>query len=94
MKRRAFVLIFFMWAVITIITPTLVIWSTPAKPSTTTANNPARSAGGKIRDRRLLTGHYLERNGSEPMAPAPSPSPSPCDGLNITSNHRDGNYLQ
>ncbi|KAK8596729.1 hypothetical protein V6N13_001336 [Hibiscus sabdariffa] len=50
MGDRTFVVIFFFWAALTIITPTLVLWSESSKPFLET--NGQKSEG--IKDRRMI----------------------------------------
>ncbi|GMJ15411.1 hypothetical protein HRI_005210300 [Hibiscus trionum] len=51
MGDRTFVVIFFFWAALTIITPTLVLWSESSKPFLET--NGQKSTEG-IKDRRMI----------------------------------------
>ncbi|XVE69857.1 hypothetical protein DITRI_Ditri10aG0025200 [Diplodiscus trichospermus] len=50
MNGRAYVVIFFFWAALTIITPTLVLWSESSKPNLEL--NGQRSEG--IKDRKMI----------------------------------------
>ncbi|KAJ8641390.1 hypothetical protein MRB53_018084 [Persea americana] len=82
MNGRVFVLIFFFWALLAIITPTLVLWSASAKPSLGTIDE--RTIDIKVK--RMMS--YIEKSYSRrvlrpqsPVAEAPAPAPSPDTGL-------------
>ncbi|OAY85399.1 hypothetical protein ACMD2_13933 [Ananas comosus] len=88
MPPRAYVLIFFCWALITIITPTLIFWSASAKPNLGSHGE----AMNEIKSRRMMSSmenpHYLEiknriivNTTAFSPAPAPAPSPLPMRGI-------------
>ncbi|PKA49321.1 hypothetical protein AXF42_Ash014223 [Apostasia shenzhenica] len=73
MPHRAYVLIFIFWALLAIITPTLVLWSASAKPNFLLNKKENRGilarrmmASGKKANRRNITGEGG-------IAPAPPP---------------------
>ncbi|KAF5206472.1 hypothetical protein FRX31_003939 [Thalictrum thalictroides] len=72
MKGRVFVLIFFCWAFLSIITPTLIFLSASAK-----ANLDSKDQDGVgVRARRMLATH-LERNSLDIATTVVAPAPSP-----------------
>ncbi|XP_020097906.1 uncharacterized protein LOC109716762 [Ananas comosus] len=96
MPPRAYVLIFFFWVLLTIITPTLIYWSSCTKPY-------LGSQGEKIvdtRSRRVMSSMEnnnklkitttLNTTSSTPSrSPSPAPSPSPMrwnDTMRIKHN--------
>ncbi|KAJ9166070.1 hypothetical protein P3X46_020869 [Hevea brasiliensis] len=76
MSERTFVVIFFFWAVLTILTPTLILLSESSKPDL--YSNVDKS--GLLNTRRTMV-HAEKQPGKKltPSAPmeAPTPAPSP-----------------
>ncbi|XP_057975729.1 uncharacterized protein LOC131163045 [Malania oleifera] len=81
MSGRAFVLIFFFWAVLTVITPTLILWSESAKPSSVLDGKKNEGATA-----RKMMGYFEKLTKISPIAPeqaqppaqAPGPGPVPA----------------
>ncbi|KAK9672094.1 hypothetical protein RND81_12G076100 [Saponaria officinalis] len=74
MKKGAFVLIFVFWALITIITPTLVQWSFAMSEAqqTTLHLQVDEPSEGALKARRMLVLLH-QFNGKIPVSPSPSP---------------------
>ncbi|KAK6939483.1 hypothetical protein RJ641_029014 [Dillenia turbinata] len=73
MNGRAYVLIFFFWAVLTIITPTLILWSASAKANL----DHDGEIGEGVKARRKL-GYFEEHMRMQvPLAPVPAPAEAP-----------------
>ncbi|XP_038716081.1 uncharacterized protein LOC120009532 [Tripterygium wilfordii] len=74
-ERRTFVVIFFFWAVLTIVTPTLILLSESSKSSL--------DCNG-LNARRMMVGSQQAR---KTLAPAPAPAPAPYPGTVNQSDH-------
>nr|DAD40758.1 TPA_asm: hypothetical protein HUJ06_015081 [Nelumbo nucifera] len=74
MNGRAFVLIFFFWAVLTVVTPTLIILSASAKSNFN--SNGEKSSG--LKARRMMGSLEGERIRRALAAPAPAQAPAPA----------------
>ncbi|KAJ0086712.1 hypothetical protein Patl1_09165 [Pistacia atlantica] len=81
MTDRAYVLIFFFWAVLTIITPTLILLSESSKPNF----DPNGKESEGINARKMMT--YLEKHPKTPVTLRPllneshiAPAPAPGTG--------------
>ncbi|GLT92101.1 hypothetical protein SLE2022_099580 [Rubroshorea leprosula] len=77
MTGRTYVLIFFFWAALTIITPTLVLWSESIKTEVELNGE----KGNRLKDRKLignpgaqLTNATVSSNPPYTVAPAPAPA--------------------
>ncbi|KAG6585591.1 hypothetical protein SDJN02_17191, partial [Cucurbita argyrosperma subsp. argyrosperma] len=95
MTPRAYVLIFFFWSLLTVLTPALVFLSESSKTSSLSSQSPDGKIVGIQMSRKLvgLTRKYEtlkvlaeEQTSPAPIptpitAPAPSPSPSPSTAL-------------
>ncbi|GMH04168.1 hypothetical protein Nepgr_006007 [Nepenthes gracilis] len=94
MKKSAYVLILFFWALLAIINPTLVQWSTASESSSREHAN-GKKNGVVVKGRKMLVcfpplysrkspQEELDRQKSPAVTPpAPAPAPSP---LNSTKN--------
>uniref|UniRef100_A0A7C9D5V2 Uncharacterized protein n=1 Tax=Opuntia streptacantha TaxID=393608 RepID=A0A7C9D5V2_OPUST len=78
MRKGAYILIFLVWAFITIVTPTLVQWSAAAAQGETSSHitNDDNSEGPIKARRMLVLLHGIKwRKAPPPIAPLPSPTP-------------------
>ncbi|KDP38525.1 hypothetical protein JCGZ_04450 [Jatropha curcas] len=89
MSERTFVVIFFFWAALTIVTPTLILLSESSKPD---LHSNVDKLGGVLNPRRMMG--YAEKQAMTTIVPsaaieAPTPSPAPEPVLGIRwSNFR------
>ncbi|KAG9449683.1 hypothetical protein H6P81_009648 [Aristolochia fimbriata] len=88
MSGRAFVLIFLFWALLTLITPTLVSWSSAARSN---LESKANLEGSEQRARRMIA--YAEmgprrrgKTAAKPPVQAPAPSPAPIPYSKLIGN--------
>ncbi|XP_052201884.1 uncharacterized protein LOC127807806 [Diospyros lotus] len=87
MSGRAFILIMFFWAVLTLVTPTLIRLSASAKPTlnlngkkgAATVAAGSRYSRGSL-PRRALVATPPPVSPSQPLAPAPEPTAQPQTG--------------
>ncbi|CAN8287628.1 unnamed protein product [Cochlearia groenlandica] len=77
MKGRAYVMIFFFWALLTIITPMLVSWSQSLKEDQIKDSGPRRMMGYSI-EMQLKRG-FVARLEEEELMMEPSMAPTPED---------------
>ncbi|XP_004291868.1 PREDICTED: uncharacterized protein LOC101296634 [Fragaria vesca subsp. vesca] len=79
MSGRIYVVIFFCWAALTIITPTLILLSETSKPYSELQDEGSRG----IKARRLIgyaVKHRMITTTAQESAPSPAPAPSPETG--------------
>ncbi|KAL4199167.1 hypothetical protein AMTRI_Chr03g49850 [Amborella trichopoda] len=81
MPHRAFVVIVLFWALLTLLTPTLIYLSASAKP---TLDSPGEERG-QVNSRKMMG--IRERSHLSPEAPAPTPALAPQPQL-ISSTGR------
>ncbi|XP_019710796.1 uncharacterized protein [Elaeis guineensis] len=78
MLPRGFVLVFFFWALLSIITPTLIFWSASARPNLASQGE----SRNEMRTRRMMdsieNGHIKNKTTTITQAPAPAPAPEPA----------------
>ncbi|KAJ7005951.1 hypothetical protein NC653_005328 [Populus alba x Populus x berolinensis] len=87
MTGRIFLVIFFFWALLAIVTPTLVLLSEFSKPYLDLNDVAVEKKGGVLKPRRMMG--YLEKQprieeialASILQAPTPAPEPEPVSGI-------------
>ncbi|GLT40116.1 hypothetical protein SLA2020_142720 [Shorea laevis] len=79
MTGRTFLMIFFFWAALTVITPTLVLWSESSKPDMELNGEKSE----RLKDRKLIgypeacsRNATVSSNQLETAAPVPAPAPA------------------
>ncbi|CAH2046641.1 unnamed protein product [Thlaspi arvense] len=77
MKGRAYVMIFFFWALLTIITPMLVSWSQALKEQKIKDSGPRRMMG--YSEKLYSTREFVDRLEEEELMMEPSMAPTPED---------------
>ncbi|KAF4350126.1 hypothetical protein CsatB_008750 [Cannabis sativa] len=87
MSGRTFVVIFFFWAFLTIITPTLVQLSETAKSQAQQLNDEKNE---EIKARRIMAEKHPVRTPIAPAinSPAPSPVPAPAPTIKSPGNRK------
>ncbi|KAF8096207.1 hypothetical protein N665_0316s0048 [Sinapis alba] len=83
MKGRAYVMIFFFWALLTIITPMLVSWSQALKENKRKDSGPRRMM--RYSSEILLTREFVNRLEEEGLMMDPSMAPTPEDNPGMPS---------
>ncbi|ESQ44803.1 hypothetical protein EUTSA_v10003407mg [Eutrema salsugineum] len=86
MKGRAYVMIFFFWALLTIITPMLVSWSQALKEHKTKDSGPRRMMGYSAE--MYSTIEFVDRLEEEEMTMEPSMAPTPEDSRVLPSTNQ------
>ncbi|KAG2276885.1 hypothetical protein Bca4012_042869 [Brassica carinata] len=87
MKGRAYVMIFFFWALLTIITPMLVSWSQALKEHNKKDSGPRRMMGYSAE--MILTREIVERLEEEvELMMKPSMAPAPEDSSVLPSKNQ------
>ncbi|XP_017697444.1 uncharacterized protein LOC108511170 [Phoenix dactylifera] len=86
MPPRGYVLVFFFWALLTVITPTLIFWSASAKPNLDSQGE----FRNEVRTRRMMgsiengykknTTTTTTTTATTTQAPAQAPGPAPMTG--------------
>ncbi|KAF8049301.1 hypothetical protein N665_2246s0009 [Sinapis alba] len=93
MKGRAYVMIFFFWALLTIITPMLVSWSQALKEHNKKDSGPRRMMGYSAE--MVLTREIVERlEEEEELMMKPSMAPTPEDLPVLPSMNRTSTRIR
>ncbi|KAK1321344.1 hypothetical protein QJS10_CPA03g00323 [Acorus calamus] len=77
MPQRGYILVFVFWALLTLITPTLIFWSASARPSLATQEIKERN-NTEIKGRRMMGSSMRDGSQRNSSAPAPAPAPGPA----------------